>query len=402
MPTTGGSVTFAKMQTPDDGFVVKRLRDAGAIIIAKANLHELARAGTSVSSLGGQTKNPYDLTRTPGGSSGGTGAAIAANFGVLGTGSDTGQSIRSPSSANSLVGLRATRGLVSRGGVMPFSTTQDEAGPIVRSVEDAARMLDVIAGYDPADPITAFSAGHIPRSYTASLDPNGLKGARIGLLVDVIGSDPVHDEVNRVVDAAVKRMMSLGATIVRVSIPDLDDLTRGLNLMNLEFKDAFDRYLAALGPVAPVKSLQEFVARGGFHESMRRGLEGDLKVIDGPGSPEYQRMYARRETLRQALMTVIAANRLDAILYPHQKRLVVPIGEDQADRNGVLSNSTGFPALTFPGGFSPPTANAPIGVPVGLELLGPEWSEPTLFRLAFAFEQAAKVRRPPPSTPPLK
>jgi Asp-tRNA(Asn)/Glu-tRNA(Gln) amidotransferase A subunit family amidase len=402
MPTTGGSVTFAKMQTPDDGFVVKKLRDAGAIIVAKANLHELARAGTTVSSLGGQTKNPYDLTRTPGGSSGGTGAAIAANFGVLGTGSDTGQSIRSPSSANSLVGLRATRGLVSRGGVMPFSTTQDEAGPIVRSVEDAARMLDAIAGYDPADPITAFSTGHIPRSYTASLDPNGMKGARIGLLVDVIGSDPIHDDVNRVVESAVKRMMTLGATIVRVSIPNLDDLTRGLNLMNLEFKDAFDRYLASLGPVSPVKSLQELVAGGGFHESMRRGLEGDLKVTDGPGSPEYQRMFARRETLRQAVMTVMAANRLDAILYPHQKRLVVPIGEDQADRNGVLSNSTGFPALTFPGGFSPPTNNAPIGVPVGLELLGPEWSEPVLFKLAFAFEQAAKVRQPPRSTPPLK
>lgn len=402
MPTTGGSVTFAKMQTPEDGFVVKKLRDAGAIVVAKANLHELARAGTSVSSLGGQTKNPYDLTRTPGGSSGGTGAAIAANFGVLGTGSDTGQSIRSPSSANGLVGLRGTRGLVSRGGVMPFSTTQDEAGPIVRTVEDAARMLDVIAGYDPADPITAFSNGHIPPTYTASLNAGGLKGARIGLLTDFIGSDPIHQDVNRIVDRAVAKMSAMGATVVRVSIPGLDDLTRGLNLMNLEFKAAFDRYLASLGPVSPVKSLEEFVARGQFHESMRRGLEGDLKVTDGPGSPEYQRMFARRETLRQAVMTVMAANRFDAILYPHQKRLVVPIGEDQADRNGVLSNSTGFPALTFPGGFSPATATAPIGVPVGLELLGPEWSEPTLFKLAFAFEQAAKVRKPPQSTPPLK
>lgn len=402
MPTTGGSITFAKMQTPEDGFVVKRLRDAGAIVVAKANLHELARAGTSVSSLGGQTKNPYDLTRTPGGSSGGTGAAIAANFGVLGTGSDTGQSIRSPSSANALVGLRGTRGLVSRGGMMPFSTTQDEGGPIVRTVEDAARMLDVMAGYDPADPITAFSNGHIPPTYTASLNAAGLKGARIGLLTDFIGSDPIHQDVNRIVDSAVAKMTLLGATVVRVSIPALDELTRGLNLMNLEFKAAFDRYLASLGPVSPVKSLSEFVARGGYHESMRRGLEGDLKIADGPGSPEYQRMFARRETLRQAVMTVMAANRLDAILYPHQKRLVVPIGEDQADRNGVLSNSTGFPALTFPGGFSPATATAPIGVPVGLELLGPEWSEPTLFKLAFAFEQAAKVRKPPQSTPPLK
>jgi amidase len=402
MPTTGGSRTFAKMQTANDGFAVRKLRDAGAIIIAKANLHELARAGTTVSSLGGQTRNPYDLTRTPGGSSGGTGAAIAANFGVLGTGSDTGQSIRSPSSANSLVGLRPTRGLVSRGGVMPFSTTQDEAGPITRTVEDAARMLDVIAGYDPADPITAFSAGHIPRSYIATLDAGGLKGARIGLLTDFIGRDPIHRDVNAVVDTAVTRMTALGATVVRVSIPSLDELPRGLNLMNLEFKTAFDNYLASLGPVAPVKNLAEFVARGEVHESMRAGLAADLAITTGPGSPEHQRMFARREALRQAVMNVIAANRLDAILYPHQKRLVVPIGEDQAERNGVLSNSTGFPALTFAGGFSPATATAPIGVPVGLELLGPEWSEPVLFKLAYAFERASRVRKGPASTPPLK
>ena len=402
MPTTGGSVTLAKLQTPTDGFVVKKLREAGAIIIAKANLHELARAGTTVSSLGGQTRNPYDLTRTPGGSSGGTGAAIAANFGVLGTGSDTGQSIRSPSSANGLVGLRPTRGLVSRAGVIPFSTTQDEAGPITRSVEDTARMLDVMAGFDPDDPITAFGAGHRPHTYTATLDRAGLKGARIGLLTDFIGADPIHRDVNQVVDAAVAKLTALGAHVVRVSIPKLDELTRGLSLMNMEFKTAFDAYLASLGPAAPVKSLAEFVARGEMHESMRRGLEADLAVVNGPGSPDYQRMLARRDTLRQAVMTVIAANNLDAILYPHQKRLVVPIGEDQADRNGVLSNSTGFPALTFPGGFSPPTATAPIGVPVGIELLGPEWSEPVLFKLAYAYEQAAKVRKPPASTPPLK
>jgi amidase len=402
MPTTGGSKTFATLQTPDDGFVVKKLRDAGAIIIAKANLHELARSGTTVSSLGGQTRNPYDLMRTPGGSSGGTGAAIAANFGVLGTGSDTAQSIRSPSSANGLVGLRPTRGLVSRAGMMPFSTTQDEAGPITRSVEDTARMLEIMAGYDAADPITAFGAGHMPRSYTASLDAAGMKGARIGLLTDFIGHDPIHQDVTRAVDAAVARMAKMGATIVPISIPKLDEMTRGLSLMTLEFKAAFDSYLAGLGAAAPVKNLAEFVARGEVHESMRRGLAADLAVVDGMNSPEHQRMVARRETLRQAVMTVIAANKLDAILYPHQKRLVVPIGEDQAERNGVLANSTGFPALTFPGGFSPPTANAPAGVPIGLELLGPEWSEPVLFKLAYAFERASRLRKAPPATPPLK
>lgn len=402
MPTTGGSKTFVSLQTPADGFVVKKLRDAGAIIVAKANLHELARSGTTVSSLGGQTKNPYDLTRTPGGSSGGTGAAIAANFGVLGTGSDTGQSIRSPSSANSLVGIRPTRGLVSRAGVMPFSTTQDEAGPMTRSVEDAARMLDVMAGYDPDDPITAFSTGKVPRTYTASLDAAGLKGARIGLLTDLMGAGAIHADVNGVVEQAVAAMTAKGATVVRISIPHLDELTRGLSLMSFEFKAAFDNYLASLGAATPVRSLAEFVARGEFHESLRRGLEGDLQAADGPGSPEYLRMIERRATLRQAVMTSMAANRLDAILYPHQKRLVVPIGEDQAERNGVLSNSTGFPAVTFPGGFSRPTPNAPIGVPVGLELLGPEWSEATLLKLAYAFEQATHARRPPPSTPPLK
>jgi Asp-tRNA(Asn)/Glu-tRNA(Gln) amidotransferase A subunit family amidase len=286
--------------------------------------------------------------------------------------------------------------------MMPFSTTQDEAGPITRTVEDTARMLDVMAGYDPADPITAFSQGHVPATYTSSLDPAGLKGARIGLLTDFMGREPVHQDVNRVVERAVERLTAMGATVVRIAIPGLDELTRGLSLMTLEFKAAFDAYLAGLGPAAPVKSLAEFVARGEFHESMRRGLEADLKVVDGPASPDHARMVARRNALRQAVMSAMADNTLDAILYPHQRRLVVPIGEDQVERNGVLANSTGFPALTFPGGFSPATASAPVGVPVGLELLGPEWSEPTLFRLAFAFEQAARVRRPPASTPPLK
>jgi Asp-tRNA(Asn)/Glu-tRNA(Gln) amidotransferase A subunit family amidase len=402
MPTTGGSVTLAQSVPPDDAFVVKRLRAAGAIVIAKANLTELARAGTTVSSLGGQTRNPYDLTRTAGGSSGGTGAAIAANFAILGTGSDTGQSIRSPASATSGVGLRPTRGLISRDGIIPLSPTQDEAGPMTRTIDDAARMLEIMAGYDPADPITAFSAGHIPASYTASLDASGLKGARIGLLTDFLGREPIHAPVNGVMDRVVEKMTAMGATIVRVSIPNLDDLTRDLSLMTFEFQAAFNRYLASLGPRAPIRSFSDFMARGEFHPSLRSVFETDLREPDGTGSPEYQRQLDRRAALRQAVMTVMAGHALNAILYPHQRRLVVPLGEDQADRNGVLSNSTGFPALAFPGGFSEPTATAPLGVPVGIELLGPEWSEPTLLKLAYAFEQGARVRKPPRSTPPLE
>src|SRR5437870_8436063 len=401
MPTTGGSVTLAESIPRQDAFVVKKLREAGALVLAKANLMELARGGTTVSSLGGQTRNPYDLSRTPGGSSGGTGAAIAANFGVSGTGSDTGQSVRSPASALSLVGIRPTRGLISRDGIIPYSTTQDEAGPITRTVEDAARMLDIMAGYDPDDPITAFSVQKIPKTYTAFLDPDGLKGARIGILMDFFGSETVHQQVNAVTESAIQAMTRAGATMIRIKIPNLEDLTRDIQVPHYESKIAFNNYLARLGPRAPDKSLGEFIARGEFHRSLRQELEAYQQVVDGLNDSEYKNRLLRRNNLRQAVMTVMAENKLDAILYPHQRRLVVPIGEDQVDRNGVLSNGTGFPAIAFPAGFSAPTNSAPAGVPVGIELLGPDWSEPVLIKLAYAFEQAAKIRRPPPSTPPL-
>ena len=401
MPTTGAAVALAESTPPDDAFVVARLREAGALFIAKSNLTELARGGTTVSSLGGQTRNPYDRTRTPGGSSGGTGAAVAADFGVLGTGSDTGQSIRSPSSANSLVGIRPTRGLVSRDGVIPLSVTQDEIGPIVRTVEDAARMLGVMAGYDPADPITAFGRGKVPESYLAFLDSEGLRGARIGLLQDLQGADAIHEEVNEVVETAIEHMTRLGATVIRFRIPDFEGLTRNIALSDFEFKVGFNRYLDSLGPAAPVNSLEELIASGGLYEPLKAGYEEDQAMEDGLNQPEYRSRLLRREELRQAVMTAMADHDLDAILYPHQQRLVVPIGEDQVERNGVLSNSTGFPAITIPGGFSQPTATAPIGVPIGIELLGPAWSEPELIKLAYAFEQGTMIRRPPPSTPPL-
>ena len=401
MPTTGGSVALATSVPLRDAFVVKKLRDAGAIILAKANLTELARGGTTVSSLGGQTRNPYDLSRTPGGSSGGTGAAIAASFAVTGTGSDTGQSVRSPASAQSLVGLRPTRGLISRSGIIPVSTTQDEAGPIARTVADAARMLDVMAGYDPDDPVTAFGARKVPPTYTAFLNSNALKGARIGVLTEFFGRDAVHQDVNAVMDDALAKMAEAGATIIHITIPALDALTRNIQVADFEAKNAFNKYLAALGPRAPVKTFDEFVARGEFHSSLKAGLETEGRVVDGLNDPEYKNRLRRRDDLRQAVMNVMAARQLDAILYPHQRRLVARIGEEQLERNGVLSNSTGFPAITFPGGFSKPTESAPVGVPVGIELLGPEWSEPALISLAFAFEQVANSRRPPPSVPPL-
>jgi Asp-tRNA(Asn)/Glu-tRNA(Gln) amidotransferase A subunit family amidase len=395
LPTTGGSVVLAHSRPLQDCFVVQQLRKAGALILAKANLTELALGGTTLSSFGGQTRNPYDVLRTPGGSSGGTAAAIAANFGSIGTGSDTGQSIRSPASACNLVGLRPTRGLVSRSGILPISTTQDEAGPITRSVADAARMLDVIAGYDPDDPITVRGQQQKPPSYVSFLERDGLRGARIGLLTDLLGTEAIHEEVNAAVHHAVQLMEHLGATVRRLTIPHLIALTADIGMERFEFREAFNRYLARLGPDAPVKNLTEFLADGRYHPSIQSRLERYAAVEGGTQSAEYTRQWGKREALRQAIMTVLADHGLTALLYPHQKRLVASIGEEQLERNGVLSHGTGFPAITFPGGFSRPTRSAPLGVPIGIELLGPEWSEPHLIRLAYAFEQAAQFRRSP-------
>src|SRR6202163_447202 len=202
MPTTAGSLTLKGAQPEKDAFAVKGLREAGVIILGKANMSEFATGGISASSLGGQVKNPYDLTRTPGGSSGGTGAAVAANLSAVGTGSDTGGSVRSPASATSLVGLRPTRGLISRDGIVPVSFTQDTIGPMTRSVADAAAVLDAMVGYDPNDPVTALSVGNVPKTYTAFLQ-NGLKGARLGVLTNALGHGVEYEEVNKVMAKAI-------------------------------------------------------------------------------------------------------------------------------------------------------------------------------------------------------
>src|ERR1700676_5423914 len=222
LPTTGGSLSLEGAQPDKDAFVVARLRAAGAITLGKSNMHEFALSGTTVSSLGGQTLNPHDLTRTPGGSSGGTGTAVAANLALAGTGSDTVNSIRSPASANALVGIRPTKGLVSRAGIMPVSETQDAIGPITRTVADAACLLEVMAGYDQNDPSTASSIGNSPVGYVQFLKPGGLRGARIGLLNTLIGSGSEHQEVNSVIAAAMVVLKSGGAELIEVNAPARD------------------------------------------------------------------------------------------------------------------------------------------------------------------------------------
>jgi amidase len=400
MPTTGGNVSMKTSVPAADAFTVARIRKAGALILAKANMSEFARRGMSNSSLGGQVLNPYDLSRTPGGSSGGTGASIAANFAVLGTGSDTGQSIRSPASANNLVGIRPTRGLVSRAGVIPNSLTQDEVGPITRTVTDAALLLDVMAGYDPADPITAFGKAHIPPSYTQLLSADALKGARIGVMTNLFGTAERHAEVNTVMEGVIAKMAGLGATIVRFDLPEYSVLAPAVATPMFEAHIVMDRYFASLGPNAPIKSLAELVAAK--TSVVQKTLEAELAVVDGMNSQTYKDRMLNRETLRLAVAKKMADLNFNAILYPLQSVLVAPVtAEEQMERNGTLSNGTGFPAITFPGAFSTPTASAPLGVPVGAELLGLDYTEAKLLSYAYAFEQASGLRKLPKSTPPL-
>jgi amidase len=404
MPTTAGALSLKGAQPEKDAFAVKRLREAGALILGKANLQEFASGGISVSSLGGQVKNPYDLTRTPGGSSGGTGAAVAANFAAVGTGSDTGGSIRSPSSANSLVGLRPTRGLISRDGIVPVSFTQDTIGPMTRNVADTARLLDVMVGYDPNDPVTALSVGNIPKTYTAFLQ-NGLKGARLGVLTNLFGSGPEYEEVNEVMAKAIDALKEQGAVIVRLedAALDTDMLTAKFRLNEPEFKAALNHYLQQQGSHVPVHSLAEIIASGQYHKpTLGKFFAAAQSYEDGPNSADYKDRRMRMEEIRIEVANLMAKNNLDALVYPHQKCLVLPIGATfQKDRNGVIAALAGFPAIEVPAGFSRPTTDAPIGVPVGMEFLGRAWAEPELIKLAFGFEQATHLRKPPVSTPAL-
>ncbi|TWG79218.1 Asp-tRNA(Asn)/Glu-tRNA(Gln) amidotransferase A subunit family amidase [Cupriavidus gilardii J11] len=403
MPTSSGNVAMRDSRPQHDAFTVAKMRQAGALILAKSNLQEFARGGVSISSLGGQVLNPYDLTRNPGGSSGGTGAAIAANFAVMGTGSDTGQSIRSPSSANNLVGVRPTRGLISRTGVMPNSFTQDEIGPIARTVTDAARLLDVMVGFDKDDPITALGVGKTPRSYTDGLKADALKGARIGLFTDLMGSDARHAEVSAAMNRVAAEMARRGATVVRFSLPAYATLSKVVATDSFEAKPAFDKYFATLPANAPVKSFRQLVDGKTASPDIQKTLEKEIAIENGMDSDEYKTRMLNREKLRIALAGKMAELRIDAILYPMQSVLVTKAGDaNQPERNGTLSNGTGFPAVTFQAGFSAPTADAPLGVPIGAELLGLDYTEPKLLAYAYAFEQATHLRRPPLSTPALK
>lgn len=393
MPTSGGTLGLATLQPIADAFQVKKLRDAGAVILGKTTMHELAAGITTISSYTGQTRNPYGLDRVPGGSSGGTGAAIAASFAAAGMGSDTCGSIRIPSANQNLVGLRGTHGLSSRTGVMPLSSTQDIAGPLARTVTDLAIMLDATVGTDPADAITKDNASHIPRSYRDALNGATLKGARIGVLRALWGNAPEDDEVAGIVTKALDGFKAQGAEVVDISVPGLDDLLRDSSVIADEFKFDLMAYLARQ-PNAPVKSLGEVLDRGLYHAE----LEQTFRLRNSPEKREtehYRQAMVKRRALRAAVIATFEEQRLDALAYPVLRRKPALIGEAQGGTNCQLSATTGLPAISMPAGFSGD------GLPIGLELLAGEWQESRLLRYAYAWEQASKLRKAPFSTPPL-
>jgi amidase len=364
MQTADGSKSLAGFVPPDDAYLVKKLRAAGAIVIAKSNMQEFARGIITIGSLFGATRNPYALDRNPGGSSGGTGAAIAANFAEVGMGSDTCGSIRVPSAHNSLVGIRGTQGLASRSGIIPLSSTQDIGGPIGRTVTDIAIVLDTIVGYDPTDPQTAASVGNIPKTYTDFLQLTGLRGARIGLVTALLGSDPGGTEVATVVRAAVNEMKIQGAEVVDVIIPGVTELIANDpgGIIAQDFKFDFNAYLAAR-PNAPVHSLEEVLASGKYHPTLQVPLTRS-QGIESRDTKEYLQRIVNRNILREMILKAMADNRLDALAYPTIQQKAKLIGEPQQDDNCRLSSQSGLPAITVPGGFTPD------GLPVGLELLG--------------------------------
>lgn len=404
MATTAGSLALVGAKPPKDAFLVTRLRKAGAVILGKTNLSEWANARCSYSTSGwsgrgGLTRNPYALDRSASGSSSGSGAAVAANLCAVAVGTETDGSILAPSSANGIVGIKPTVGLVSRSGVIPISHSQDTAGPMTRTVRDAAILLGVLAGADPDDKATAESRGRRVEDYTKSLDADGLKGARIGVARNFFGT---HDGVDAIITAALAVLKLQGATLV-----DTKELPKGDQLwpaeetvFRYEMKEGLNAYLARLGPNPPVKTVQDVIAFNKKHADKELAYFGQdsfekMAAKGSLASYEYQEALAkcRRLTRTEGIDAVFDKRKIDAIVAPcGGPAWVVDLvsGDRFAGSYDAISVAAvaGYPSITVPAGFL-------FGLPIGLCFIGRAWSETTLLKLAYAFEQAAKVRKPP-------
>jgi amidase len=406
MMTTAGSLALLGSIAPQDSFVAQRLRAAGALILAKTNLSEWANfrsthSTSGWSGRGGQTRNPYALDRNPCGSSSGSGAAVAANFAAVAIGTETDGSIVCPSSSNGIVGIKPTLGLVSRAGIVPIAHSQDTAGPMTRTLRDAAILLGALTGVDPRDTATQASGGKSFTDYTQFLDQNGLKGARIGVARKFFG---FSDRVDKLMNEAIDVMKRLGAVIVDpADIPTagkFDDSE--LEVLLYEFKADLNQYLASLGPRAPVHTLKEIIA---FNERNREKempyFGQELFIRAEAKGPLTEKAYrdALKKNLRlsrdEGIDVVMQKNKLDAIIGPTggpSWTTDLVNGDHFSGSSSTPAAVAGYPNINVPAGYV-------FGLPVGISFFGRAYSEPTLIKLAYAFEQATKFRRPPQFLP---
>ena len=403
LPTTAGSLALQGFVSGKDATQVRRIRQAGAIVLAKSNMAEWAFTPyeTVSSILPGYTKNPYALDRVTAGSSGGTAAAVAANLGESGLGTDTGNSIRGPSSHQALVGIRSTMGITSRAGVVPLSYAADIAGPMARTVADAVAIFQVVAFADSADDASLPYRDFSPPDYSKSLVRDGLRGARIGILRQAYERASLDSQITTVFAKAVADLRAGGATVIdTVPVPELDSLfgmrREGCN----RFKYDLERWMASTGGKTPVKSLDEVIRSRRFHPTVQVRLEAAARasapVDSQPGCAQTEQL---RRDVRQVLGAALDRLQLDAVVYPtwsNPPRLIGDLNTPHGDNSQVFSPLTGWPAITVPMGYTR------RNLPAGMTIMGRALSEPTLIKLAYSYEQATNHRRPPASTPPLK
>lgn len=409
MTTAAGSLALARSIAPRDSFVAERLRAAGAVILGKANLSEWANyrsthSTSGWSGMGGQTRNPYALDRTPSGSSSGSGAAAAASLCAVAIGTETNGSVVSPSSAQSIVGIKPTVGLVSRSGIIPISHSQDTAGPMGRTVADAATLLGVLTGVDPRDEATSQSSGHAVTDYTRFLDPNGLRGARIGVVRERLMG--YNKRVDAIIDGALDVMKRAGATIVDpANLETIRTMGAGEgDLLRYEFKHDIDAYLASLGPDAPVRTLADLIEWNRAHarEEMPYFGQEIFEMAQAMG-PLTDKAYldvlekTHRLTRDEGIDATIRKYNLDALVAPTQGTpgLIDLVNGDAGNGGGSASSPAamaGYPHITVPAGYI-------YGLPVGISFFGGAWTEPTLIKLAYAYEQLTHARKPPKFLP---
>ena len=395
LQTSAGSLALKGSLPPDDAYLVRKLRDAGSVVLGKSNMAEWAFSPyLTESSIAGTTRNPYDLMRVPAGSSGGTAAAVAANLGLIGMGTDTGNSIRGPASHCCLVGVRATMGLTSRDGIIPLYTRNDVGGPICRTVEDAARILDVTVGFDPDDPITAMCKGRDVGYYSSQLRVDSLEGARIGVFRYFTDQPTTDPEIQRIFNHALSDLGECGAELVDpVTIPGFKELTA--NIWCNTFRRDLDKYLSTLRD-PPYKTLREIVASGLYSGYIAERLVNMAEAPELTCGDVYSE--ARNIKLREAVYAMMDEARIDVLVYPtwsNPPRLIGDLESPHGDNSQYISPHTGMPALSVPMGFTRG------GLPVGLQIVGKLFSERKLLAYAFAYEQVTKHRRSPASFPEL-